>query len=258
MFFAPAREAAIPQVVATDQLVVANALSSQTGALAQILGAACGGILANANPILCFGLDALSYLWSAAIIVRTYWVEPMINSKRSPYTRRLLEGLLEVRANRIARAMIIIGVSWGLAGGGYYILVPVLAQNVYHMGAIGIGVLYVVDGIGVWMGAHSVSRWVGLQSRRAYIWYGLAYLTQAIFFGLMAEAKMLMVGAMFLLGMRISSGIIIPLDAGLLQLHVPRPFQAGYLLCHDATYGSVMQLPILLWAGRFNTLGISV
>lgn len=255
VFFAPARDAAVPQVVATDQLVVANAFSSQTGALAQILGAACGGILANANPILCFGLDALSYLWSAANIARTHWVEPMVNSKRSPYTRRLLEGLLEVRVNRIARAMIIIGISWGLAGGGYYVLVPVLAQNVYHMGAIGIGVLYVVDGIGVWMGAYGVSRWVGSQSRRAYIWYGLAYLTQAIFFGLMAQAKMLMVGAMFLLGMRISSGIIIPLDAGLLQLNVPRPFQGRVFALHDATYGSVMQLSYVVVGWAFQQFG---
>lgn len=255
VFFAPARDAAIPQVVPPEQLVAVNAFSSQTVAMAQIAGAAFGGLLAAANPILCFGLDALSYVWSAFHIARTHWREPARETQAAPYTRQLLEGFREVRGNRLARAMIIIGVSWGLAGGGYYILVPVLGQHVYHMGALGIGVLYVVDGVGVWLGAFGVSRWVEARSRRAYIWYGLGYLTQAVFFGLLAQTTTLVAGALFLLGMRISSGIIIPLDAGLLQLNVPGPFQGRVFALHDATYGSVMQLSYVVVGWAFQHFG---
>ncbi len=255
VFFARARDAAIPQVIHPAQLVTANAFSSQTGAMAQIAGAACGGLLAAANPILCFGLDALSYVWSAFHIARIHWREPAREIQTVPYTRQLLEGLREVRRNRIARVMIIIGISWGFAGGGYYILVPVLGPHVYHMGALGIGVLYVVDGVGVWLGAAAVSRWVGSPSRRAYLWYGVGYLTQAVFFGLLAQTTTLVAGALFLLGMRISSGMIIPLDAGLLQLNVSGSFQGRVFALHVATYGSVMQLLYVVVGWAFQHFG---
>jgi predicted MFS family arabinose efflux permease len=89
------------------------------------------------------------------------------------------------------------------------------------MGGLGIGLLYVVDGIGVLIGAFFVSLFVGKSRFRMVFWYGFAYVTQALFFAFMTQFTVFAWGAIMLLLMRISSGIIIPLDTYLLQISSP-------------------------------------
>ncbi len=157
----------------------------------------------------------------------------------------------------MARAIIIIGVSWGLAGGGYFILIPVLGQQVYHMGGFGIGLLYVIDGIGVLAGAYAVNEFVGKNHRRAVIWYGVAYLTQALFFGVMTQFTVFVWGALMLLFMRISSGVIIPLDTYMLQTSTERAVRGRVFALHGSTYGGVMQLSFALTGLALSRIEIS-
>ena len=258
VMFGPARSATIPFVVTDDELAAANALDSQSSGLIQIVGAVAGGIVASmVSPITCFAINALSYIWSALHILQCRWKETVASSHRgTPYFQSLREGFSHAIHNRVARAIILIGISWGLAGGGYYILIPVLGQQVYHMGGLGIGILYAVDGIGVLFGSFGVGRFVGKNHRRAVIWYGVAYLTQALFFGVMTQFTIFAWGALMLLLMRVSSGVIIPLDAYMLQTSTDSTVRGRVFALHGSTYGGVMQLSYALMGLALAKFGI--
>ena len=64
--------------------------------------------------------------------------------------------------------------------------------------------------------------------------YGAAYLTQAIFFGLLAQSTLLLVGGLMLLFMRISSGVIIPLDTYLSKRAASRACAGGCWRCNES------------------------
>lgn len=258
VLFGPARNAAMPFIVSRDDLAMANGLEAQASGLIQIVGAACGGIVAaTVGPIVCFIINAGSYLWSALHILRCRWDEEGgVNRRSTPYFQSLRAGFQEALHNRVARAIILIGISWGLAGGGYYILIPVLGQQIYHMGGLGIGMLYVIDGIGVLIGAYAVNQFVGRNHRRAVIWYGVAYLTQALFFGAMTQFTVFAWGALMLLLMRISSGVIIPLDTYMLQVSTPPEVRGRVFSLHGSTYGGVMQLSYALMGLALARFGI--
>src|SRR5512135_2545010 len=68
-FFGPALNSAIPNLVSSDELISANALSSATWGLMLAVGAAVGGIvIATVGRDAAFIINSLSFLFSAAMI----------------------------------------------------------------------------------------------------------------------------------------------------------------------------------------------
>jgi len=70
-FFRPAEQSLIPVLVEPKQLVTANALNSQTGDIARLVGAGIGGLLAGLGglPLLAL-VDAATFLVAMGLIVR--------------------------------------------------------------------------------------------------------------------------------------------------------------------------------------------
>jgi MFS family permease len=244
IMFNPAQQAVLPSIVDKDDLAEANAINSGTSGIVSIIGAIIGGIVASFfHPVICFIINALSYVWSAFCIYKAKWKEKKIsNSKKQSYIYNLEQGFIEVSTNKAARAIIIIGISWGFAGGGYAILIPILGQEVYDMGGLGIGMLYAIDGLGMLLGAFYVKQFIGPNHKKAIIYYGGAYLTQALFFAFMTQFSIFILGAFMLLLMRISSGIITPLDSYLLQFYTPDEVRGRVFSLHSSTYLGVMQI----------------
>lgn len=249
----------ISQIVAQKDLAEANAIRTGTSGIASIIGAFGGGLLASiVSPVLCFVINAASYIWSALCIYVTQWEESETTLTKSSYLSSLKEGFQEASRNRLARAIILIGISWGIAGGGYYVLVPLLGNKLLASDGLGIGSLYAIDGVGVVIGAYLVKRFIGKAHRRSMIWYGMAYLAQAIFLALLAQFTVFWMCALFLLLMRISSGIIIPLDTYLLQTHTSPEMRGRVFALHESTYMGVMQLSYVMFGTAFQLFGIAI
>lgn len=259
VMFAPAQQATFPLIMPTRDLTQANSFNSGTYGLFSILGAVSGGIIASLiSPIFCFLINTISYLWSAFCIFKLNIDEYLTKDRSSePYLYSLKEGLHEVATNKIARAIIIIGISWGFAGGGYAILIPILGQMVYKMGGLGIGLLYAIDGLGVLLGSFFVQEVIGRKEKQINRWYGIAYLTQAVFFALLTQSTIFIYGSIFLLFMRFSSGIIIPLDSYLMQIHTKAEIRGRVFALHNSTYSGVMQLSYACLGYLFEKVGIS-
>ena len=258
VFFDPARNATVPLVVSREELTEVYALEAGTTGLLQILGATAGGIVAIAvSPALCFVINAVSYLWSALYILRTKWQEGhSATHLHTSYVQSLHAGFHEAAHNRVARSIIFIGISWGLAGGGYYVLIPLLGTQTFHLGGLGIGFLYSVDGIGVLLGSSLVYHLVGKNHSKAVTWYGIAYITQALFFAAMTQCTLFLLGGLMLLLMRVSSGVIIPLDTYLLQTSSDPGMRGRLFALHSSTYGGVMQVSYVLMGYLFEYIGI--
>jgi MFS family permease len=257
ILFNPAENAVLPLVVGREDLAEANAIRSGTHGIVGILGALGGGVIASVfNPVYCFLLNAVSYLWSAFFLYRARWKEEVQETGSVPFLRSLREGLEETARNRPARAIILIGISWGIAGGGYYILIPLLGSDIYQLGGSGIGLLYAIDGFGVLTGAYLVRRFISSRHRRAVISYGAAYVLQAIFFCLLTQSESFWPGAVMLFLMRVSSGLIIPLDTYLLQSHTPEAVRGRVFALHESTYLGVMQLSYVLFGTAFQHFGV--
>lgn len=258
--FAPAQQATFPLILPAKDLVQANALSSGTYGLLSILGAASGGIISSfLNPIVCFLINSLSYIWSAFCIFQIHLAErKRSNPPKNAYFTSIKEGFKEAANNKVAKAIILIGISWGFAGGGYAILIPTLGEMVYGMNGFGIGILYAIDGLGVLLGAIFVQRFIGSNDKRANLWYGIAYLTQALFFTLFAQSDIFIFGALMLLFMRFSSGIIIPLDSYLMQMHTKPEVRGRIFSLHNSTYSGVMQLSYASLGYLFESFGIPI
>lgn len=257
ILFGPTENAVISMIVAPKDLAEANAIRSGTSGIASIIGAVCGGLIASmTSPVLCFVINAASYLWSALCIYLTKWQEIETKPNRFSYFSSLKEGFVEASRNRLARSIILIGISWGIAGGGYYVLVPLLGNRLSFADGLGIGLLYAIDGVGVVIGAYLVKRWIGTSQRLSMIWYGAAYLVQAIFLALMAQFSVFWLCACFLLLMRICAGIIIPLDTYLLQTSTCAETRGRVFALHESTYMGVMQLSYLIFGHAFQQFGI--
>src|SRR5438270_693358 len=127
-FFEPARNAVIPNIAASGEVLIANTLSSATWSVNLLVGASVGGVVAAFfGRDVVFVLNALSFLLSAVLIRGMRFAEPHAESAAPLRPRDLvdfspvLEGIRYVRNHRtllpavFAKAgELMIGPSWVL------------------------------------------------------------------------------------------------------------------------------------------------
>jgi predicted MFS family arabinose efflux permease len=260
VLFNPAKQAFLPLIVDRNDLAEANAFSSATSAIVNILGAVLGGIISSVfSPVTCFVINSLSFLWSAFYVLKIkYHEEIKIEEKRTPYFNSLKEGFLETKKNNIIRYVILIGLTWGLIGGGYYILIPFLGNNVYHMGGFGIGILYAIDGLGILLGAYIVKKYINSNHKRALISFGVAYTIQSMLFVFLTQSTVFYLGALCLFLMRVCGGVIIPLSTYMVQISTDDQIRGRVFALYDSSYTGVMQVSYIASGYAYEHYGVPI
>src|SRR5215469_8573886 len=138
-FFEPARSAVIPNIVAEEDVIVANTLSSATWSFDLAVGSVLGGIVAAwLGRDAVFVLNSLSFLISAVLIGRMDFTESHADvASRHPEDQAA--GLSSIRAGfkyithdpklaalvSLKGGVSIVGTSW--------VLFPVMAERVYRV-----------------------------------------------------------------------------------------------------------------------------
>jgi predicted MFS family arabinose efflux permease len=176
-FFEPARNAVIPNVVAGDDVITANTLSSATWSFDLAIGSVLGGIVAAwLGRDAVFALNSLSFLISALLIGRMRFAE----SHADPASRHPEDhaaGWSSIRAGfryiahdpklaalvSLKGGVSIVGTSW--------VLFPVMAERTFtvpvsglstaRVGLIGMSLLMGARGIGALVGPLFASRFTG-------------------------------------------------------------------------------------------------
>ncbi|MGI5244936.1 MFS transporter [Dactylosporangium sp. CA-139066] len=181
-FFAPAGQAALPNVVDAEDLAAANALSGSAWGTMVVIGASLGGIASEAfGPYPCFALAAALITTSAFQVWR---VRRPLQAERETAPARpfaaIAEALRYIRGNHRVASLVTVKSAVGL-GNGVLTLFPVLAATL-GAGPLGTGLLFAARGLGALLGPLLLRRvlthrsWLlpGLAMSMAA--YGLAYI----------------------------------------------------------------------------------
>ncbi len=156
VFFNPARNAVIPNIVSGEVLLTANALMQANHIISVILGASIAGLVIGwLGPASAFVFDFFTFAFSAMAIA-TMTIPPVNSSPGKTNGRviwnQLVEGLLFIRySSPLLHAIITTAVAT-LGFGAIVVLGIVYLDEVLGIGAEGLGFLYAVQGLGVVIG----------------------------------------------------------------------------------------------------------
>ncbi len=168
--FIPARNASIPNITTPRELLTANALMSATWSTMLAVGAALGGLAAEAMGVhAVFVVDSATYLVSAFFIYRTtipQHTEGSGGALLRTAAREIADGWRHLRTHaRIGRIALSKAV-WAIGGGALVYQITLLGGQVAPQAvAAGIGVLFMARGIGTGIGP-IVARAVFADQRR--------------------------------------------------------------------------------------------
>ncbi|HDR7947723.1 TPA: MFS transporter [Bacillus toyonensis] len=254
--FEPAKQSTLKMIIRQKHLVTANTLSSTVNGFMSIMGASLGGIIAQALSIeIAFIINSLSYFVSALIIYKlNIPSHKKFNIKKSFFVD-IKDGYTYILQKKIILALILVGVSWGIIGGAYQLLLTIYAERIFHAN---IGILYTVQGLGLIIGSLFVNLYVCKNKETMKKAFGLAYLLQGFFFLGFVLSNQLIIGIITLLCMRIAGGTIVPLDTTLLQMYTEENMIGKVFSFHYSIYGSLIQLSMFITGWLLETLSPQV
>jgi MFS family permease len=188
---APARIAAIPNLVPREQLSSALALNQVLFQVSDIAGPALGGlIIANLGLVWAYGADVASF---GAAIVAIAFLRPLPPQRaegEAPPPRgvaAIREGFAYLRGRRVIQSTFMIDLI-AMVFGMPRALFPVLAAEVFHVGPAGLGLMFSAPAAGALTGA-LFTGWVRRvrHQGRAVLWAVTAWGLAIVAFGLSTE-----------------------------------------------------------------------
>ena len=217
-FIGPASSSILPNIVPTEMLPRAIAMSTIAWQSAAILGPAIGGYLYA-------GDRAAPYLLSAAMLIISILamspirrvVPPPLTKDRHPL-KQMLDGLTYVRGHKFLLGAITLDLFAVLLGGATALL-PVYARDILHVGAAGLGELRTAIAIGaasvaLWFAFRPLKNDVGVKMLVAVAAFGAF----TVVFGLSTWMP-LSLGA--LAGLGAADMFSVYVRSSLVQLHTP-------------------------------------
>ena len=178
--FRPAQAALLPTLARTpSELTAANVTSSTFESVGYFAGPAIGGfLLAATNTETVFALNAVSFVWSALLVIGIRSVEPITSQERpeqeKPTSDGALAGFRIVRQSRDVKLLVTLYAGQTLVAGALGVFVVVTALELLDGSAKTVGTLEAAIGAGGLLGGGVA---VALAARRrlaADLAFGLA------------------------------------------------------------------------------------
>jgi MFS family permease len=172
-FYSPAATAALPNVVAPEDLAAANAIAGSAWGTMTVVGASVGGILSAVfGAYASFAISAVSLAMAAvlATLIRRPLQAPREGAGPPPRAWAALRESLRYLANQPrVLALVTVKSAVGL-GNGVLTVFPLLAA-MFGVGPVGVGLLFAVRGAGALVGPLLTRR---VLSHRSWLLPGLA------------------------------------------------------------------------------------
>ena len=216
-FFRPAVYAGIPNLVPGEELPRANALLQTVENMSWAIGPLLGGVLtAAAGPALPYGINAVSFAVSIALLVR---IPPrLLQSERAlsrGHWRDLGDGFAAALRSPSMRTVL---VAWGIASlgvGGAQVATIFLAKDSLSGGDIGYGLLYGATGAGLVLGSFASA--LLLARYGLAIVYGGSLTVMALGYVSAAVSPGIWVAAAFCVVLGVGNGAAVACNALLVQ-----------------------------------------
>lgn len=160
-FFTSGRASILPSIATKEQLHTANSLTQTTQWTTLTLGAMLGAAsVTQFGYEWAFFLNAMSFFFSAWCISQLHPPSGSFVAQRKSLTEadvarpwhEYVEGLRYMRSVPLLTGIGVLAVGWATGGGAAQILFSLFGENVFHMGAAGIGTIWGCAGVGLLAG----------------------------------------------------------------------------------------------------------
>lgn len=178
-FIAPAERGAVPRLVATSQVLLANAVDSATWSIMFTIGTALGGLISVLGPTTALGIDAGTFVLALFFYARLPAIVPERDEQegpRDPQNEHTLPSLREILwwlwgqpkilCATLAKAPL------SLASGAAWLALNLSAESKVTgvSTSVALGAFYACRGIGTAIGPWIASRLHGPRLSREWIW----------------------------------------------------------------------------------------
>lgn len=146
-FQGPALQSLLPNIVPNDDFTRAAAGSTSASQVAMVAGPAIGGILYAFGPKIVYLIAGFCSLLSAILVLFIYMMNEQIKSREPVTLRLVLSGISFIKSKPVVMGAILLDL-FAVLFGGATALLPIYADNILHVGSIGLGVLRSAPAIG--------------------------------------------------------------------------------------------------------------
>ncbi len=271
-FFEPARSSVIPNVVAQEDVVLANTLSSATWSVNLMVGATAGGVVAALmGRDAVFILNALSFLISAVLILGMRFAEPHAEGARPFHIRELVDftpilaGIRYVRSQVRLRSTVLVKAGNLIIGPGW-VLFTVMGQREFPVhwhgldparGAfLGMSLLLGARGLGALLGPLVTAPWAGQWISRLEKAILVGYLATAAGYALLGVSGRLWQACLCVMLAHFGGSMIWVFSTTLLQLQSDDKYR-GRVFAADLGLAMLTIAAGAYVAGRFVDWGFA-
>jgi MFS family permease len=148
---APARQAFVPEMVSKEELASAIALNSGAFNTARVIGPGVAGLLiALVGTGGAFIINGLSYI-AVIIALLKMNTQSRVSKRNTNALRAIQQGFIYSFSHPVIRTLIVFTAVSSVFGWSYTTIMPIIAQNEFHVEAAGLGYLYAATGLGALM-----------------------------------------------------------------------------------------------------------
>ncbi|HEX5166140.1 MAG TPA: MFS transporter [Thermomicrobiales bacterium] len=157
-FNMPSRQAFVAQLISRERLMNAIALNNAGMNFARVIGPTLAGLfIAVIGPGEVYVVMALMYAFVVYSLTRIPQSGAPVGNHRPPPLKSLADGLGYVRSNGVVFTLLVLAFAPVLLGMPYQQLMPVFAEDVFGVGASGLGLLLSFNGIGALVGSLGIA-----------------------------------------------------------------------------------------------------
>ena len=247
-FDIPARQSFIVDLVGKEYLTNAIALNSATFNAARIVGPAIGGLIVAALGIgWCFFLNAVSFFAVIAGLVRMNIPEQVTKRKTAGVFQSLADSIQYIRSESSLVALLSLVAVITIFGWSYSVLLPIFADEILNIGAVGLGNLLTAVGIGAFISAVSLASFESKYRPSTFIYSGIGIFV--LFVSIFALSSDVSLSVISLIGVGMGLVMFLATANASIQRRVP-----------DELRGRVMGLYSLIFQGLspFGSIGIGL
>jgi len=258
-FDIPGRQSFVVELVAREDLQNAIALNSSMFNGARVIGPAIAGVLVAAvGEGWCFFANAVSYIAVIAGLLLMRVPQAPAAARPASAVAHVMEGFRFVSRSRPIMALLLLLGLISLMGTPYSVLMPIIADQTFHSGARGLGILMGASGVGALLGALSLASRVGLRG------YGRTIAFAAIGLGLsliaFSTVRSLWLGVVFLLPVGFAMMTQMAASNTLIQSMIPNALRGRVMAVYSMMFMGMAPIGALLagslagWLGATTTV----
>lgn len=230
----PARQALIPDLVQSRDLLNALSLNSATYTGAALVGPALAGLMLE--PLgagMLFFLNGVSYLAVIFALGAMREVRTHSGGEKGSLRSSFWNGLVYAWKNRLILALLALSALSAIFGRSYQSLLPAFGRDIWHAGPQGYGLLLSAAGAGALIGAFGLASIKGLNHQGAVmLGGGFIFSLSLIAFSL---SPYFILGLLLLVIAGVTSTVFSTIIATFIQLSVPNEMRGRVMSLYTVT-----------------------